>query len=97
MAYVPVDTAHPSIPSGAWTKVNTIAGKDRRFFMAVNETGSDFRVETSDTLPTLATAGFKLADGQVYQEAGVTCSSADIYVYQSSGGALTTLSIKEGS
>lgn len=95
--YSPIDTAHTSIPDDAWTKVNTLAGKDRRFFMLVNESGSAFRVETSDTLPTLATEGFKLADGQVYQEAGVTRSSANVYVYQNSGGPLTTLSIKEGA
>lgn len=97
MAYVPIDTAHTSIATATWTKVNTIQGKDRRFLMLVNESGEDFRVETSYAEPSGATKGFKLADGQVYQEAGVTCSAADVWVYQASGGPLITLSIKEGS
>lgn len=96
MAYVPVDTAHPTISTATWTKANTVPGKDRLFFLLVNESGATIRVETSDTLPTNATDGFQLTDGQAYQEAGVTCSSQNVYVYQTSGGDIETLSIKEG-
>lgn len=96
MSYSPLDTTHTSIPDTTWTKVNTLPGVERRFLMLVNETGAAFRVETSDTIPTLATEGFALANGATYTEAGDTRSTQNVYVYQASGGALITLSIKEG-
>ena len=68
--YSPNPTDHPTIPSGAWTKISQFgesAGRPRKLLMIWNEdTSTQFRIEilragvTPASLPLGATDGFPL-------------------------------------
>ena len=94
---------HPSIPSATWTKVSVIpAGSTmpRKLLVLMNEDGTNtFRfefVQAGGSVPTLATQGLPLySHGEVTYD-HTACPTGDVYVYQASGGALTSLGVMEG-
>jgi len=100
-------TTHPSIPSGAWTKVTAIEGSRRKRLILLNEDPTNtfrFEICNSTVAATLgATSGLPLAPatggvgtGGLYEEDYDNLTTEHAYVYQASGGALTTLAVKEG-
>ena len=98
--HTPLPTTHPSVPSGAWTKINTVSGSNRRRLLVVNENSSvNYRIETCgahEVAALGASSGLILTPGGSYTENYDSLSSANVYAYQGSGGALTTLAVKEG-
>ena len=93
MNYQPA--CHPSVPSGAWTK---IANKNlsRKEIVIVNESASAlYRVALQETAPADATGGIAMGSG-----AAVTTMDADyngsVWAYQASGAANLELVIQEG-
>ena len=95
-------TTHPSILTATWTKLTTLPGgqenNGRTALLIVNEnTTVTFRIETGClTAPTTATAGIPLAPGGIYQEDIDNITNGYVYAYQTSGGTLTSLAVKEG-
>ena len=95
-----IATTHPSIPTATWTKVNTYTGRQgRQGILVINENSSvNFRLEpcnaTEAALLTSA-SGILLTPGGHYEENKLNTTMEDIYVYQASGGALTSLAISE--
>jgi hypothetical protein len=95
-------TTHPSIPDSTWTVLNVLPGgqenNGRTSLMIVNEnTTVTFRIETGcNAAPTSATAGLPFAPGGIYQEDFDNTTDGYVYAYQTSGGALTSLAVKEG-
>jgi len=94
-------TTHPSIPDAAWTQVNVLIGRKNRLqvrqalHMRNEDVSNNFRFELTDTAPTLATEGRLLAAGDFFFEEDDAVTIDDVYVYQASGGALTTLGVTE--
>ena len=103
-----IKTTHPTLAATSWTKVNTKTGDYRKFLQLVSEDATNIlRVELTGNgapAPTLATEGFPLAKATtagpsisgIYREHGDKRSSGDVYVYNPTGGALTTLAVTEG-
>lgn len=93
--YLP--TTHPTITTATWTKVTT--RKHGRACLILNEDPTaSFRFEivaNGETVPTTAAHGMKLAPGQSYEWDYDNLLLGDLYVYQSSGGDLATLAIRE--
>lgn len=101
MSTLPIEmkgTTHPTIATETWTLLTTIPGQTRRSLIVVNEnTTVTFRIETGCyEAPTVATAGIPLAPGGIYQEDDGDRTGGHVYVYQSSGGPLTSIAVKEG-
>jgi len=96
----PIPTAHPSIPTATWTKVNTVPGNRRKYLLLLNEDAANtFRVETvasGGAAPTQATDGWPIKAGNWYEQTYDNLSTGDVYVYQASGGPIATLAVKEG-
>jgi hypothetical protein len=106
-----VPTAYPSIANATWTKVNTLPPEERSFFSIWNcDTANVYRflilvqgltsVYVNATYG--ATAGKLLSPAADANHVGGGMEletenqhNGDIWVYQGSGGALTTLAVDE--
>lgn len=100
MKYSPILVTHPSVPSGAWTKITVQNPDSRKFLRIVNENSSvNYRIETcraNQVAGLVAGSGELLTPGGSIEENYDGSSTQHFYAYQASGGALTTLSVKEG-
>ena len=106
--YTPIATTHPSVPTATWTKVSTLAGKDRRYLRLVNDDPTNVwrfeMVVAGAAAPVGAAVGTMLSKGSTGHTGGFyeenehsKLSNAEAWVYQASGGALATLAVTEGA
>jgi hypothetical protein len=105
MPLKPIATNHPSIPNATWTRVNTSRNAKRRITLVNEDPSNQFSfikvavgasvagLTSSDGLP-LDPGGGSLTGGIYETPPGMT-EKSDVYAYQASGGALTTLGVFE--
>ena len=86
---------HPSVPSGAWTKVVS-ANLSRKEIVIVNESASAlYRVALQEAQPADATGGFAMGSGSAISTMEANYNGS-VWAYQASGADNSELVIQEG-
>jgi hypothetical protein len=75
------------------------SGHRKRLILVNEDTTNVWRfeiIQPNEAVPTLATEGLPLyPNGGCMVEDYTGCSTGDVYAYQASGGALTSLAVQE--
>ena len=94
-------TTHPSVATATWVKVSTLIGfknkQQVRQGIHVRNTDStnSYQLALSLLAPAAATAGRTLQPSDFWFEDGDATTRNHVWVYQASGGTLTTLDVSE--